>query len=268
MPGGSAGPTRGDLAPVGAAPPFISWPPTETMPPLAAGVVHVWGWSLCPEPAQTIDSCLAEASKILCPAELARALKLTSTPHRKRFLTAHIGMRQILGRYLLCEPATVMFETGFYGKPCLSGADRGWSNLRFNLSHSRDLALLAVSEGNEVGIDVEFIRPISENISQRFFTAAETAAMAATPEGQRMAQFYALWTCKEAFLKGIGSGITGGLDKFSVSLPSQGPPTLSDSGPPLTAGWSLAHLEPAIGYAGALAARSETLVVECFREVV
>ena len=167
----------------------------------------------------------------------------------------------MLSSYLGVEAGAIAFSTSEHGKPHLDGG----STIRFNLSHSRNIALLAVCDGFDVGVDVEFMRPITDDIAGRFFSSAENAALKALPEEDRLPSFYACWTRKEAFLKGLGTGIGGGLDKFSVTLPGQGTPRLSDDGSHITAGWSVAHLEPALGYVGAVAMKTVPPLVRCFR---
>lgn len=197
---------------------------------------------------------------MLSADELARAQRFVSPLHRARFVASHMGMRLVLSRYLMAPPSELEFTMGEHGKPRLVGG----SGLEFSLSHSGGVALLAVADGVPVGVDVELIRPLSENIAERFFAPPEVAALAQVPDAERVSAFYACWTRKEAFLKGVGTGISGGLDSFAVSLPGQGEPALSDFGSGLTAGWTLKHLAPGDGYAGAVAIKAEQPELRCY----
>ncbi len=239
----------------------IDWPITSVPPPLEPRSVHVWGW-LLDGPSSTTNG-LARfretPSEVLPSDEIARANRFVSAEHGERFLAAHLGLRLILSRYLDLDPAAIAFARGKDGKP----RPLGDFTLKFNLSHSKDVALLAVSDNIELGIDVEFIRPITEDIAGRFFSPLEVAALAALPAEDREAAFYACWTRKEAFLKGLGTGVSGGLDTFTVSLPGEGLPKLADHGSGLTSDWNLAHLAPTSDYIGALAFKAAGARIHC-----
>lgn len=195
---------------------------------------------------------------LLSEEERARAGRFVSAARQARFVEAHAGLRTILGGYLGLRPGEVAFSKGEHGKPELAGN----SGLRFNLSHSRDLAILGVSCGVELGVDVEYIRPASAGIAERFFSEPEIAALAQVQPADYLAAFYACWTRKEAFLKGLGTGISGGLHTFSVSIAMHAEPELSDR-EGLTRGWKLKHLEPATGYIGALACSEDECGIQC-----
>jgi 4'-phosphopantetheinyl transferase len=253
------GQTSDEAFPSGSvvAGPAIVWPARSLPAELAPGAAHVWGWAIK-------DAAIAHSQDaVLSPEERTRADRFVAPIHRTRFVTAHAGMRRILSGYLGVDPAALAFEEGSHGKPRLTSH----SGLEFNLSHAQDVALLAVGTV-ELGVDVEFIHPVNDAIAERFFAPDEIAALAALPEGDRLNGFFACWTRKEAFLKGVGTGISGGLDSFSVTLAGQETgnvrPTLSDASSGITAGWSLEHLGPAPGYIGALAVRANTVAVECF----
>jgi 4'-phosphopantetheinyl transferase len=148
---------------------------------------------------------------ILSDEERARAARFVRARDRRRFARCRAALRQILGA-MLGEPAdSLRFRSFAKGKPEL---DRGLGRvepLRFNVSHSDNLALIAVSHGCEVGVDLERLRPISEaeRIVASFFTAAEQEAFAAIDEQARDVAFLRGWTRKEAVLKGLGMGISG-----------------------------------------------------------
>jgi 4'-phosphopantetheinyl transferase len=120
-------------------------------------------------------------------------------------------VREILGR-LLGEPAgSLRFRVGAVGKPELDRGPGVFEPLRFNVSHSAELGIVAVCRGREVGVDLERLRPISEaeRIVASFFTAAELEAFTAISGPDRGAAFLRGWTRKEAVLKGFGMGISG-----------------------------------------------------------
>jgi phosphopantetheine--protein transferase-like protein len=131
------------------------------------------------------------------------------------------------------------------------------AGLDFNVSHSGDLALCAVTRARAVGVDVEAIRPgfATGEVARRFFAPAEVTAFEALPPGERVEAFFACWTCKEAYIKVRGAGIALGLDRFEVSLAPGRPAALlaTHDEPAAAARWRLVALAPGEGYAGALA---------------
>lgn len=227
------------------------WPAPAGVPTLAPGEVHAWrAWlDLSPEVLDRLAASLGDD-------ERERAARFRLERHRQRFVAAHGALRAILGLYLSRPAAALGFERGPQGKPRLQEA-AGVPDLRFNLAHSRDLALCAVARGAEVGADVEAIRPMpdAERIAARFFSAREQAMLRELPPGRREEAFVLGWTRKEAYLKAQGSGLSQPLSGFSVSLQPGEPARLLDveGHPGEAARWSLVALSPAPGYAAALA---------------
>jgi 4'-phosphopantetheinyl transferase len=130
-------------------------------------------------------------------------------------------------------------------------------DLRFNVSHSEKLALFAFLNGREVGVDLEFLRPMPDGdaVSERFFSSWERAAFREMPEAQKTEAFFRCWTRKEAFINAIGQGLSHPLDRFDVSLaPGESARLLAIDGDSEAANrWLLRELSPAPGYLGALA---------------
>jgi 4'-phosphopantetheinyl transferase len=132
----------------------------------------------------------------------------------------------VLGHYLSADPAALAFTTGIGGKPAVGGA-HAQTSLAFNLSHSGDWLVIAVARDMQLGIDIERIRPAfrTGDISRRYFSHDENAALSALPEAQRVRAFFDGWTRKEAYVKARGAGLQLGLDTFSVSLAPDVPAT-------------------------------------------
>ncbi len=151
--------------------------------------------------------------------ERSRAFRFVHERKQRQFIIARAALRDILGRYLGRGASEVAFDYTEHGKPRLSG-EQGKSGLRFNLSHSRDLALCAVTLNRETGIDTEYIRPdrADESIARRFFARDEVKALLALDEADRAAAFYHCWTSKEAYVKALGDGLRRPLDTFCVSV--------------------------------------------------
>lgn len=227
-------------------------PPVTLLPlPLPSpGEVHLLLFRLSSENgAERIDT-------ILSPDELARASRLLSPDVRHRFIAGRAFLRRSLGRCLGRNPAEITLATTPWGKPCLGGEEAG-SGLRFNLSHTDDWAILALTLGTEVGVDLELVRDDVEfhPMALRFFSPREQEELSSIPEGEQLAAFYRCWTRKEAYLKGVGRGFSLPSDSFDVSLlPGHPPALLGHRTNPFEPGqWHLADLPLPPGVCGALA---------------
>jgi len=159
-----------------------------------------------------LEESMDDLPELLSAAERERALRMRAPSARAAFVQTRVALRQALGRYLGLPPADVPIVVGADGKPRLS-ADAGLPDLRFNLTHTRGLALCAFALGCELGIDVEWRAPDLPwlDMAATAFSATEQAALAALPEADRRSGFYAGWTRKEAWLKGLGTGFSASM---------------------------------------------------------
>lgn len=176
---------------------------------LADGEVHIYAASLQLPPQQltTLDALLGQD-------EQERAQRFHFPIHRERFIAAHGILRLILGWYLNAAPGTIKFRYSDHRKPFL--ADN--ASLQFNLSHSDDFALYAITGVSEIGVDVEKIRPDDDKaaVAQRFFSDREKTALFALPNADQTTAFYRLWSGKEAIIKASGKGLSQPLSSFSI----------------------------------------------------
>jgi 4'-phosphopantetheinyl transferase len=228
-------------------------------PSLQEGEVHIWSARLDLAPAA-----VAGFGRLLNPEESARASRFYFDRDRNAFTVARGVLRTLLGRYLRERPERIRFVYGPYGKPALA-ADQLSDSVRFNLSHSDAVAIFAFARSVEVGIDVERIRkqPDLDDLANRFFSKEEASALRRLRPTVRENAFFSCWTAKEAYIKGIGEGLSMPLDRFAVSLdPSEGPIRLRilDGGAdgPL---WRLHRFEPSPGYVAAVAVAAEGFVL-------
>jgi 4'-phosphopantetheinyl transferase len=177
----------------------------------------------------------------LSPAERERVDRLAPPLDRSRRVAARGWLRRLLASELDCGPAEVRIATGGHGKPRLADAQ-----LFFNAATSGGLAVYATSWNTEVGVDVEAIRAIPEAdaIAARFFSPAERCELASLPELPRREAFFRCWARKEAYLKGIGVGLTVPTDTFEVGVGSGGV-TVRD--------WSVRDVDVGPGFAAAVA---------------
>jgi len=192
----------------------------------------------------------------LSVGERARARRFRFRGHRQRFILTRGMLRHLLGRYLGAAPQHLQLAQGRHGKPYLSGA--GSTGLQFNLAHAGQWALYAFASGNQpLGIDLERYRPLpqAERIAQRFFARGEWEALGRLPAAERARAFLLAWTRKEAYLKAIGSGLAGSLDRVQVPVSPSGLAPLRQLGNPAeaTGGWWLYDLVLAPGYVATLA---------------
>ncbi len=238
----------------------LQWSPPPESLSLASDRVHVWRASL-KVPAARVQS----LQRTLAAEELWRAKRYYFQKDRDRFVVARGFLRAILSGYLRTEASQLRFRYNRHGKPELLDSQ----GLRFNVSHSDELALYAISHRREIGIDLERIRPelAGQAIAERFFSPREVASLRSLPESMRADAFFACWTRKEAYLKARGRGIVLGLDQFDVSL-SPGEPAglLRVVGHPEEAArWSLQELHPAAGYVAAVAVEGHGWELRCWQ---
>ncbi|MBN2003873.1 MAG: 4'-phosphopantetheinyl transferase superfamily protein [Anaerolineae bacterium] len=217
---------------------------------LTTDTVHVWHVNL-----HALQNCAERLAAMLSSAERARAARFRFPEHRKRFIAAHSTLRDILSRYLDLPADQLAFSTNPYGKPALATPDHAW--LQFNLSHSGDLALIAVTRNRPIGIDVEQIIPPDNfpRLVEQYFSANENAAFLALPDCKRAAAFFAGWTRKEAYVKALGTGVSLPLDHFDVTMDPDAPAGLlaDRRHPHHVATWSLHTFTPAPAYLASLA---------------
>jgi 4'-phosphopantetheinyl transferase len=212
------------------------------------------------------EGVLRELGDCLNEDEQARAARFRQDRDRNRFVAARGQLRLVLGRSLGIPPAQIQFAYGSHGKPELVGP-AARTGLRFNLSHSEDFALVAVTSAGPVGIDVEHIRCVPEDgvLVSRFFSPREQAGFSVLPDDQKPAAFFKLWTRKEAWLKATGDGVAGGLDHVEVTfLPGEPARLLGiPEGRETVADWSLYDLAVPDGFTAALAVQSPEVRLSC-----
>ncbi len=226
------------------------WFPPQINPALPDDEVHIWRVVL------NIPCELDVLAQVLSPDEHDRASRFVFSRDRQHYIVARYALRTILGRYLYIPAAQVEFTYNTNGKPFLA-TTLGGKTLSFNLSHSGELALVAVARRRAVGVDVERIRELRdyEGVARDTFSPAEYKAIQVLPAPMRLAAFFACWTRKEAYVKAIGGGLSHPMDQFEVSvLPGETCVTLRT---PLQCDeathWTLRTLSPGDGYLGALA---------------
>ena len=221
-------------------------------PRLERKQLHVWQTRLNQPPDR-----LPAYLRCLSADELERAARFHFADDRRDFVAGRAFLRTVLARYLGIEAAQVKFAYTRYGKPSIAGPE-SLRGLFFNLTHSRQLALLAVTLEADVGVDVEYVRSVDDGIAERYFSRSEVAALRALPESLQQEAFFNCWTRKEAFIKALGEGLSLALDSFDVSLVPGAPAAIlrTSEGMDQPSKWQIEHLAPAEGYIGAVAIRA------------
>ncbi|HEX3437154.1 MAG TPA: 4'-phosphopantetheinyl transferase superfamily protein [Pseudacidobacterium sp.] len=216
--------------------PSIDWPLQRAIPSLDSDEVHLWCWDLCGD-----ESKILHVLQILSEIERSRAERFVFPRDQRRYILAHAGMREILGLYLGVNANIIEFANNRFGKPRVGVA------LQFNLSHSGNLAVIGVAKEFEIGVDVELVRGRASELPVSQIAPEEQNELYSLPSESFVPAFYHYWTRKEALLKGLGIGFAGQVANHSIE------------------GWRVENLTPAAGYTAAVAAKSNTLRVRCFR---
>lgn len=180
---------------------------------------------------------------VLSADEQARQQRYRFAADQRKFAVARTSLRQILAHYSHQDPAALVFDYGIYGKPRLRDCP-----LQFNLSHSGEYALCGVAR-QVVGVDIELLRSMDrlDGLIRRCLAPSEQQAIAAVKSSQQSQAFLEYWTCKEAYLKATGQGISESLAAIEVDLSTE--PTLKVPGPL----WQLKVFIPCDGYTAAAA---------------
>ena len=179
------------------------------------GEVQLWCASL-----DVGESDIDHLSGMLSAEELQRAQRFRVENAQKRFIAARAALRILLGRFSDTGPREVAFAFGANGKPRLAGGGPC-----FNASDSGDVVAIGLAS-EELGVDIEVVRPMARRIrlARRICTARELEQFEAQPAAEREIEILRLWTCKEAALKAVGTGLRGGLRNVEFELPAHDQP--------------------------------------------
>jgi 4'-phosphopantetheinyl transferase len=146
----------------------------------------------------------AQDAALLSHEEQHRAARFAFDHLRHRYVLAHAALRRLLGQAMGRDPAALVWQLGAQGKPSLHD---GWF---FNMSHSGDVGLVALSAQHEIGIDVELNQKPHDavELSKAVLTSSERTWMLAGGPADVDRRFLCCWTRKEACIKAIGSGLS------------------------------------------------------------
>jgi 4'-phosphopantetheinyl transferase len=214
--------------------------------------VDVWTIRLDEEPFD-----VADADAVLDAEERTRASRFVFDRDRRRFVRRRLALRRLLGRYSDLPPERLQFGKGENGKPFLAFPDG--TSITFSASHANELALVAVTHGCCIGVDVEWIgRTVEWYSVSRMFAAGERARLRQLSGDELRFAGFRCWTRKEAFVKGRGDGLSLPLQLFEVNVDEGEPPRLVSVAPEIDDGrdWTLTEVEVPPEYIACLASTS------------
>lgn len=187
-------------------------PSPELFRNLSPGMVHVWRVLLKNDARLQAD----RYYPYLTADERAKAETFWIPHVQNQFVVTRGILRKLLSHYAEMPPADLRIENSSQGKPVL--ANLPFLPLQFNISHTSGMAWLAITVKHAVGIDVERLdRIVSfQNIAARYFSPRESARLMSLSPDNRRQEFFTYWTCKEAYLKMRGIGLSGGLAQYEI----------------------------------------------------
>ncbi|MFT6269793.1 MAG: 4'-phosphopantetheinyl transferase [Alphaproteobacteria bacterium] len=162
------------------------------------------------------DHLLETAASRLPEHERQRSARFKNTHHAQWWAYVHLAMRNILGAYTQHATSDLRFQYSAKGKPSL--AIKHEPAIFFNLSHCSDIALLAVSDCPDLGVDVENVKAMSDmsSVAKHVFSDAEQHYFENLSDLYKVPGFYKFWTQKESIIKANGGGLSLPLDAFDV----------------------------------------------------
>lgn len=226
---------------------FDDW---QNCTPLPVEGCAIYSINLCMPPLE-----ISSAWQILSAVERNRASAFKFNSHRDRYIQTHAVLRQILAYHVKLPTSQIVLQYNQYGKPSLVDG-LAHSSIEFNLTHSGNQALVAVSRNRVVGVDIELIdqKLDFEKLAHHTFTSRECAQIFDQPLHHQRSKFYDFWTCKESFVKAVGMGLSLSLNQFEVELTIDAQAKILQTyySPQDTENWTLCTLPFKPEYAAAL----------------
>lgn len=207
---------------------------------------------------------------LLTDDERIRADRFRFEAPRRSFITCRAILRMLLGGCYAVSPTVIPLQYGLHGKPGLAFEDLNstFPHIEFSVSHSGSFGLIAIAVGVEVGVDIEEFNPGVKALSlaERFFAPAETQDLRNLAREDQLAGFYRGWTCKEAYIKATGRGLSLPLDSFAVAIDPRTTAELRwiDQKPDEPSLWTTESLEVAPNYAAAIMAAQSNCQIRCW----
>ena len=227
------------------------------------GDVQVWHYGLDVDADRQ-----AQLARVLNEQERHRAERFRFEEHRRRFIVRRGVLRLILAHYTGMAPEAICFTSDATGKPGID-SPAAVHALKFSASSSQALGAVAPADDRELGLDLEQVRPDRDHdLITREFSGHEAAGLRCLEPERRTAAFFDLWTCKEAYLKGKGLGLSVPLDQFTIAIDSASPRltwSALDATDPER--WSLYRLSLDPGFTACLAVAGGCQNIRCDRYI-
>jgi 4'-phosphopantetheinyl transferase len=220
-------------------------------PVLPPGTIACWQVDL-EQPEARVEA----LATLLSADERERAARFVFPRDRRRFTVTRACLRALLARPCGEDATAIRFAYARHGKPSLAAPAPA---VHFSVSHAADVALIALTRDQPLGVDVEAVRPLADllGVAARFFTRAENEAITTVPATERELAFFLCWTRKEAFSKALGDGLTLALDRYRVSCRPGEPARILEIDGSAAAGaeWTVHDIWPGPGFVGAAVLR-------------
>jgi len=194
-----------------------------------------------------------QCASVLSRDEKLRAGRFHFERDRRRFIVARGMLRLLLGSHIHIAPTAIAFAYSKHGKPLVAG---NTAQIHFNVSHSEECALYAISRSCRLGVDIECLNRDADwhGLAKRFFTDNEYIALQNLNASSRKRAFLACWTRKEAIIKATGDGLTLALDQFEVTVEPDVEPQILSAAYLTIADWKLYAADVGNGYVATVAA--------------
>jgi len=232
--------------------PQIQNPDSPVRFELTGESVHIWQASLIQNGRKQ------ELYSLLAVEERQRAQRFRFEIHRERYIAGRGMLRILVGAYLNIDPALVRFCYSVHQKPMLDPFHK--SELNFNLANSDDRVVYLFSLKRRSGIDLEYVHPMldEDHFGKLYFSERESRNLGALRDIEKTSYFFRLWTCKEAFLKAIGKGLTGELSEVEVDFLPDGTARFLSLPGEAAQDWQLMLFSPWENFQSALAIEGDS----------
>ncbi|HBE92073.1 MAG TPA: hypothetical protein DDW55_05925 [Gammaproteobacteria bacterium] len=217
------------------------------------GNVHLWSVSL--------DVASNNLPEILSTDELLRLGRISHVSARQAFLRSRVATRRVLAKYMSCPAEKISFSYNPNGKPGIGNESQ---TLDFNVTHSGQHCIIAVTRGRQLGVDIEPVRPGRDYqaLARRFFTPAENNLLSSSSDET---VFYRIWTLKEAHIKARGLKLLDGLDRFECQQERDGELVVIDRSANQDERWTHSQWEYASGYEAAVVIACDYIEMQIYR---
>ena len=189
---------------------------------------------------------------VLSEEEIDKTNRFHFQKDKTMFATVRANLRFLLSHYLSSKPEDVKFILNDFGKPRLKSKNN--LDIRFNVSHSKKLGLIAIGLGCEIGVDIEYINRefVTTDIAKNYFSHSESIELFKQNTDLQIRSFFNLWTRKESYIKAQGKGLSIPLDSFDISLSEDNPKILRIDDQTNVRDWNIYHLLSNDDYCAAL----------------